>query len=178
MAELSISAAARAAGVSRTTIQKAIKNGRLSATTSATGERVIDLSELLRVYGPLQPTQQGVAPATEQHTAGGVQGKVAPHDALIEVLQEQLRDARERERQTHEREQQAIRERERLLELVEHLEQSRRALEQKLLPPPPPLPDPKPPRPHHRLWILVLILVAAIAGLVWTRTGAYWPLGE
>ena len=59
MTELSISAAARTAGVSRTTIQKAIKTGRLSATTNTAGNRVIDLSELLRVYGPLQPTLQG-----------------------------------------------------------------------------------------------------------------------
>jgi predicted site-specific integrase-resolvase len=64
MTELSISAAARTAGVSRTTIQKAIKTGRLSATTNATGNRVIDLSELLRVYGPLQPIPQGVAVPT------------------------------------------------------------------------------------------------------------------
>jgi len=52
---------------------------------------------------------------------------------------------------------------------------ARRDLEQKLLPPP--QPD-LPPRRHHRLWLLLAILALAIAALVWTRTSAYWPLGE
>ena len=46
MTTFSISAAARAAGVSRTTLQRAIKLGRLSTTIDAAGGRCIDLSEL------------------------------------------------------------------------------------------------------------------------------------
>ena len=133
MTELSISAAARAAGVSRTTIQKAIKTGRLSATTNAAGNRVIDLSELLRVYGPLQPIPQGVAVPTRQPTAGEGGGQVASPMALIEVLQEQLRLALEREQQTRE---QAREDRTRLLTLLEMEQQARRDLEMKLLPAP------------------------------------------
>ena len=133
MTELSISAAARAAGVSRTTIQKAIKTGRLSATTNAAGNRVIDLSELLRVYGPLQPTLQGVAVPTRQPTAGEGCGQVASPGALIEVLQEQLRLALEREQQTRE---QASEDRTRLLTMLEAEQAARRDLEMKLLPAP------------------------------------------
>lgn len=58
MTVFSISAAARATGVDRTTIYRAIKSGRLSATTTATGERGIDLAELLRVFGPLPQMPQ------------------------------------------------------------------------------------------------------------------------
>ena len=133
MTELSISAAARAAGVSRTTIQKAIKTGRLSATTNAAGNRVIDLSELLRVYGPLQPIPQGVAVPTRQPTAGEVAGQMASPVALIELLQEQLRLALEREQQTRE---QAREDRTRLLTMLEAEQAARRDLEQKLLPAP------------------------------------------
>ena len=126
MTELSISAAARTAGVSRTTIQKAIKTGRLSVTTNAAGNRVIDLSELLRVYGPLQPTLQGVAVPTRQPTAGEVGGQVASPVALIEVLHEQLCLALEREQQSRD-------ERNRLLTMLEVEQTARRDLEQKLL---------------------------------------------
>ena len=133
MTELSISAAARTAGVSRTTIQKAIKTGRLSATTNAAGNRVIDLSELLRVYGPLQPPLQRVAVPTRQPTAGEVGSQVASQAALIEVLHEQLRLALEREQQTRE---QAREDRTRLLTLLEMEQAARRDLEQKLLPAP------------------------------------------
>ena len=58
MAQFTIAGAARAAGVGRATIQRALKAGRLSATTNEQGERVIDLTELLRVFGPLQQIEQ------------------------------------------------------------------------------------------------------------------------
>jgi len=48
MAQFTIAGAARAAGVGRATIQRALKAGRLSATTNEQGERVIDMAELLR----------------------------------------------------------------------------------------------------------------------------------
>lgn len=79
MTTFRISAAARAAGVSRTTLQRAIKSGRLSTTTDAAGGRCIDLSELLRAFGPLQATQQGEGAALLQDAAGR-----APPDTLLE----------------------------------------------------------------------------------------------
>lgn len=60
MTTFSIAAAARAVGTSRTSIQRAIKSGRLSATTNDLGERVIDLAELLRVFGPLNGTSKNL----------------------------------------------------------------------------------------------------------------------
>ena len=141
MTRFSISAAARAAGVSRTTLQRAIKSGRLSTTTDAAGGRCIDLSELLRAFGPLQATQQGEGAALLQDAAG----ERAPPDTLMELLQAQLRDARNREA--------------RLLAMLEAEQQARRELEQKLLP--------APPRPssfgNGRLGVLLVLLVLVLA---------------
>ena len=174
MTAFSISAAARATGVDRTTIYRAIKSGRLSATTTATGERGIDLAELLRVFGPLPQAQQGedVAlphSATPEHTADAT---------LIKVLQEQLQQACEREHQAQEREARLLTMLETAQQVLQAEQQARRDLEQKLLPPPPPPQPEPPPRRHHRLWLLLAILALAVAALVWTRTSAYWPLGE
>ena len=119
MTTFSISTAARTAGVSRTTLQRAIKSGRLSTTTDAAGSRCIDLSELLRVFGPLQAMQQGEGAALLQDAAG----ERAPPDTLLKLLQAQLQDARDREA--------------RLLAMLEAEQQARHELEQKLLPAPP-----------------------------------------
>jgi hypothetical protein len=141
MTTFSISAAARAAGVSRTTLQRAIKSGRLSTITDAAGGRCIDLSELLRAFGPLQATQQGESALLLQDAAGGC----APSDTLLELLQAQLRDARDRET--------------RLLAMLEAEQQARRELEQKLLP--------TPPRPssfeNGRLGVLLVLFALALA---------------
>lgn len=141
MTTFSISAAARAAGVSRTTLQRAIKSGRLSTTTDAAGGRCIDLSELLRAFGPLQATQQEEGAALLQDAAGGR----APPNTLLELLQAQLRDARDREA--------------RLLAMLEAEQQARRELEQKLLP--------ASPRPssfgNGRLRVLLVLLVLVLA---------------
>lgn len=109
MAILNISAAARAAGVDRTTIQRAIKNGRLSLTRDATGRRGVDVAELERVFGPLQP-DSGKGAAAPQQTA---------EREVIELLCEQLAQAQA--------------DKARLLGLLEQEQQARRTLEQKLL---------------------------------------------
>ena len=69
MAQFTIAGAARAAGVGRATIQRALKAGRLSATTNEQGERVIDMVELLRVFGPLKQSEQ---PASSPRAASRV----------------------------------------------------------------------------------------------------------
>ena len=160
MTVFSISAAARATGVDRTTIYRAIKSGRLSATTTATGERGIDLAELLRVFGPLPQAQQGedVAlphSATPEHTADAT---------LIKVLQEQLQQANEREQQAREREVRLLALLETAQQVLQAEQQARRELETKLLPAPRPAQTGK-----VRVWALVglLAVVVAFAGWHW-----------
>lgn len=168
MAILSISAAATAAGIDRRTLQRAIKAGRLSATVDAAGERGIDLAELIRVFGPLRETpqasSQGQGAAMSQDAPGDAAGA-----ALLEALRDQVRQAQEQLRQAHEREREGREREARLLAMLEAEQQARRDLEQKLLPAPP---TATPPARHTRLWILLMILVAAIATMMITRVAA------
>jgi excisionase family DNA binding protein len=142
---LSITEAARAAGVSRRTIQRSIQSGRLSAATTATGERAIDTAELLRVFGPLRHAPSDTPASMSQP----VTTNDAPDDTmtmLVEVLRDQL--------------QQAQQEKARLLAMLEAEQQARRELETKLLPAPRPAQTGK-----VRAWALVgLLVVVAFAG--------------
>jgi cytochrome c-type biogenesis protein CcmH/NrfG len=151
MALLNLTAASRTVGVNRSTIARAIKSGRLSASTDDAGERCIDTAELLRVFGPLKDTAYADAHPLPMHAPGS--------DALlVEVLREQLRYAQDRE-------QQAQAEKVRLLTLLEVEQQTRRELEVKLLP----APSPKPRgNPRLFLWIILLLAsVALLAAWVW-----------
>ncbi len=117
MTILNLSAAARAAGVDRTTIQRAIKKGRLSLTRDAAGKPGIDVAELERVFGPLQP-DSGKSAGPPPHAA---------EREVIDLLREQLQQAQD--------------DKARLLGLLEQEQEARRHLEQKLLE------GPKAPRP-------------------------------
>ena len=144
MALLNLTAAAQAAGVNRSTVARALKNGRLSATNNEMGERCIDTAELMRVFGPLKADAQANAHHLPMQAIGV--------DALVKVLQEQLRHATEREQQGREREL-------RLLAMLEVEQAARRDMEQKLLPPPPP------PR-SARLMILLIGLGLSLLALL------------
>ena len=65
MAELTLRDAAKQVGVSRATIYRAVKEGRLSATVRPhDGQKVVDTAELLRVFGSLKPRQAETASET------------------------------------------------------------------------------------------------------------------
>ena len=157
MTLLSTDAAACVAGVSRRSIQRAIKEGRLSVTTDSDGNRVIDTSELIRIYGELRHVAD--EPATLTHS-------VATEATLIAVLQDQLQRTQGQleqvMRQGQEREQQAREREARLLTMLEAEQQARRDLEQKLLPAPKP-----PPTRNTRLIVLILLWLVALVALVW-----------
>ena len=136
------------------------------------GSRGIDTSELVRVFG--EPSAR-----TPADLSADTDSPPDPDDreqerilSPVVLLQAQVNQLFAQLEQAHEREA-------RLLAMLENEQQARRDLEQKLLPPPqPPQPPQPPPRRHHRLWLLLAILALAGAALVWTRTSAYWPLGE
>ena len=157
MALLNLTAASRAAGVNRSTIVRALKSGRLSATSSDAGERCIDTAELMRAFGALKGDAYADAQATPMRATGDAHPVAQAQPALLEVLQEQLRQAHEREREGREREA-------RLLAMLESEQQARRELETKLLPAPRPAPTGK-----GRLWALLVLLAAALAFAGW-----YW----
>lgn len=65
-----ISQAAKMAGVSRRTLQRHIDKGKVSCSTDESGNKFIDTSELLRVYGDLTPQDDAprVTPRTDTVT--------------------------------------------------------------------------------------------------------------
>jgi len=72
MAKVSISEAARLTGKSRTTLHRLIKAGELSTSHGARNARMVDISELLRVFGALEnsPTEQDAAQVDERPDTG------------------------------------------------------------------------------------------------------------
>ena len=139
MAQLTISDAARVAGVSRVTLHRYIKAGKLSRTPDG----LIDIAEFLRIGLVLHPDtlQQPVTvqrpvtpPATPPITADP-----PTLERLIEVLQRELDDARAREQAARERE--AM-----LLQTLQQVQQQH----QRLLEAPRSVPTPSAPAPLMR----------------------------
>ncbi len=162
MAILSISEAARTWRMGRTTIQRAIREGKLSAAVQPNGSKGIDTSEMVRVFGepcidagndPVRDAGINPGGADPMHvdTGGASQPDtaqtVAVLQAQIDLLKAQLNDAHDRELWF------------------------RRQLEdvQRLLPAPaanPPSPKPAPVG-KVRVWILLAVLVAALVFAGW-----------
>ncbi len=91
------------------------------------------------------------------------------NNTLVEVLQDQLRQAREREM--------------RLLAMLENELQARRDPEYKAPLPPqlkPPLPSKLEPHRYHVLWIVLPLILAAAASaaVLWSKFGATWLAGN
>ena len=121
MAQLSISAAARAAGKDRGTLHRYIKSGKLSASKNSAGSVVVETAELLRVFGTL--SGDGEKDATGETVAKPAENSSVQHvlESTLELLKQQLRASQERE--------------EKLLMMLGQEQESRRELERRLLPP-------------------------------------------
>ncbi|MHB0984931.1 MAG: hypothetical protein ACYC05_04970 [Sulfuricella sp.] len=109
MTQLSLSAAARAAGISRSTLHEHIAAGKVSVQIDGQGRRTVDTSELLRVYGRLVgapdtssgQNRTGADSITEQVLSGrvavleaevrGFQALLQEKDARIEELHHTVR---------------------------------------------------------------------------------------
>ena len=147
----------------RTTIQRAIREGKLSAAVQPNGSKGIDTSEMVRVFGepcidagndPVRDAgiNPGSADPIHVDTGGASQPDtaqtVAALQAQIDLLKAQLNDAHDRELWF------------------------RRQLEdvQRLLPAPaanPPSPKPAPVGKVRGVWILLAVLAAVLAFAGW-----------
>lgn len=88
---LSIGEAAKAVAVSKSTLSRAIKGGRISAEKQPDGSYSIDPAELFRVYPP--PTTATVAQKIDTSRNGlKKHNATMVLDAQLEVVREQLRD--------------------------------------------------------------------------------------
>lgn len=101
----SISAASRVTGKSRTTIAKHLKVGRLSCTDDGSGAKLIDASELLRVYGDACDFA-----AEGNNVEEGASTNDSPKDSLTDTRLTALRSQIEKEVAERERERQQLRE--------------------------------------------------------------------
>lgn len=98
----SLSEAAKATGRNKTTIQRAIKAGKISATTNADGTYSIDPAELHRVF----PVAQGYTPTVASQRNATLQREpvtLATLEERVRSLEQQLRNTEdERDRWQHE----------------------------------------------------------------------------
>lgn len=98
MVVISISEAARTWRIARSTLQRAIQEGRLSATVRADGSKGIDTAELIRVFGEAPVALQARGSSeVERATPIAADLTIATLQAQVKLLQAQLQDARQRE---------------------------------------------------------------------------------
>lgn len=129
MAQLTVRQAAERVGISRQTMFRYIKEGRVSATLSHSGEKQIEISELLRAFGALQP--ETVATTTnrdnkrQSHNVADTpalvnyQIELERLKAQLELKSAELDLAKERIAELKSREHTAADEKNRLLTLIE-----------------------------------------------------------
>ena len=92
MDKLSIREAVKHFDVSRPTLQKALKSGKVSGVQDGQGTWTIDPSEMARVYQPRQGNPGKLGHQEQEILAT----ENAPLHGQIEVLKEQLADAEKR----------------------------------------------------------------------------------
>lgn len=112
--KLKLAAAAKRAGVSRSTIHRAMKRGTLSFERDANGERMVDTSELSRIFDLTPPPT--VAPDTPATVARHVSGH---GEKPAEILAVQLEAERDKVAMLEAQVRDLRAERDRLLALIE-----------------------------------------------------------
>ena len=70
--------AAKAAGISRTTLDRHIKEGKLSVSKDGTGKSVIDIAELERVYNEVDINGTSQSVSSEQNDTSNDNKTVQP----------------------------------------------------------------------------------------------------
>lgn len=133
MSQLSVQEAADRVGVVRQTIFKKIKQGKLSATQDHRGVMQIDVSELLRVFGRLQPLEdtpgdakgdkrsQPMSPATSvlQLELERAKMHLQLKEKELEMAQERIEDLKTREQEFKARERAINDEKQQLLAVID-----------------------------------------------------------
>lgn len=126
MSKLSISEAHRATGKARSTIERHVADGTLSAEKNEAGRAFIDVSELQRVYGEVNPAAIKKAkqkPASLQPAATENGPELQLLQQRLEFTERERDEAQRREREATEERREAARqfqaERERLQTTIE-----------------------------------------------------------
>lgn len=91
MAQVSISEAARLAGISRGGLYKTyLSKGVISVSTNSAGKKSIDTSELLRVFGELKGDSNELLPSEQEYT-----GELSPNEQVETVQDIEIKMLRE-----------------------------------------------------------------------------------
>ncbi len=94
MSKLSMTEAVKVIPVSESTLRRDLKSGKVSFETDAKGRKQIDVSELTRVYGPLNEPPAAVArerePVNETPENPSLNGNETPE--MVALLQNQVAD--------------------------------------------------------------------------------------
>ena len=92
MAKVSISEAARLTGKSRTTLHRLIKTGELSTCAGVRNSKMIDISELIRVFGDISST--AVEQSEEQVSEQRVTVPDTANEQLVHSLKQEVEHLR------------------------------------------------------------------------------------
>lgn len=92
MAKVSISEAARLTGKSRTTLHRLIKTGELSTCAGVRNSKMIDISELIRVFGDISSTV--VEQPAEQVSEQSVTVPGTANEQLVYSLKQEVEHLR------------------------------------------------------------------------------------
>ena len=93
---LSLSEAAIAAGIAKSTIWRAVKAGRVSAIRTAMGTYQVDPAELFRVFSAMPKNVEMKQPALAMETGAvaALEGQISALREVRSLLKEQLEDIR------------------------------------------------------------------------------------
>ena len=101
MTQHKVAEAATLVGITRSTLFRHIREGRVTSTLSNDGDKIVDTSELIRVYGELQPAQKSHSTPCDRPTPKEVQRvsdvTVAVLEAKLEAAEAQIAEMKERE---------------------------------------------------------------------------------
>ena len=105
MAKVSVSEAARLAGISRTNFYKSyVKTGKITVERADDGKPTVDTSEILRVFGRLQDDsndseqkEQKITHENIPNVSAAIEAEMKAVRDLLNVKEEQLSEAKDRE---------------------------------------------------------------------------------
>lgn len=97
MPQLTIGRMAKLYGLHRSTLYEAIDKGRVTAAFNGKGQKVLDLSEMIRVYGepPGQEPASRQNPTPQIDALPDTPSVIEKFDALLEIVKEQRDELRQ-----------------------------------------------------------------------------------
>ena len=97
MTLLTLTQAAKTAGIARSTLYRAIHNGRISVVSQPNGSKGIDTSELQRVFGPLRRTTKPTGQYDAPQDVALLQARINALERENGLLRDEIQASRERE---------------------------------------------------------------------------------